>query len=182
MKIILDKKDIAVALAKASMIVFVALMFTIFTSEFFLSKNKPSDDDLSLFFVTNASELKKIIPLCRDHPAIRWLGKKNGQISFYSSPSATQVDYETARLIRSILDPLGVGSIDCSRRFDVPGDTFLGVNFVIYARGLSISGEAKAIWFIQPALFEDSEGYKAMLRTGELKPLPEPGWYIYSSR
>ena len=160
------------------------LIYYCSTGESYLfGRRKPSDDDLSLFFKKNQSELKRVIPLCRDHPALRWIGKKEGEISFNSSPVATVSDYGAAKAIRTILDPLGVGSVDCSRRFDVPGDTFLGVNFTMYARGLSVSGESKSIRYSLPSTDRAYwEGHKAMLQSGELKPLPEPNWYIYTSQ
>lgn len=163
----------------------IVLVLYLFGVNFYANNNEcnVSDEEIIIFFNRNHEELKKIIPLCREHPAIRWLGKKKGQISFYSSPSATQVDYETARLIRRILDPLGVGSVDCSRRFDVPGDTFLGVNFSMYARGFTFAGESKSIRYSLPSTDRAYwEGHKAMLQSGELKPLPEPNWYIYTSQ
>ncbi len=146
------------------------------------NNKKPSDEELAAFFQKNHLELKKIIPLCQEHPVIRWLGADSRKASFENHTNPSPMDYEAAEKMRSIIKDIGVRSIDCDRKYLLEGFPLSGVSYSIYARGLSVSGEHKGLRFdIDSSQGKISEGYQRELEAGRLKPLPEPGWYINSS-
>lgn len=146
-------------------------------------KRDVSTKDLEKTFLNYFNAMENIVSLCDQYPAIQRVGA-DGSISYHGRPAELDIRAldPIVSSMRSTLSTIGASSLRCDRRGGVDGHPLSNVSFVMYAVGLSVSGQIKTIGY-----FTDWERQHSPLRDRGFqkqgfKPLNKPGWYIYESK
>ena len=144
------------------------------------SSDRPSDEDVKRTFEANEEALAAVVQLCDGSPAIQAVRRAPRDTTYVRGYSPEPADEEVASRIWEVLEGLELKSVSCNRDHRIPKAPLATVNFSVYTRGLSVSGEAKGILYVtEAARRRAADEHQQMLASGELLPLPRQGWFIY---
>lgn len=138
--------------------------------------NKMSNNELEEYFLKYKSELKYLVGICEQYPALKRVEKSKSL--YYSKNPSIEVK-KTIKRIQSIVAKLKIDNIQCSRSDMVLNNQLLGVFFVLYSSGLGISGEGQLISYDTKRFLDSLPNHKkANISWRTIFPLSEEGWSI----
>ncbi len=126
--------------------------------------------------------MENVVSLCDQHSAIQRIGV-DGSISYYGHPAESDIRAidPIANAMRVTLSTIGASSLRCGRRGGFDGSPLSNVSFVMYATGLSVSGQIKSINYFTDWERQNNPITEKSIQEKGFKPLNRLGWYIYES-
>lgn len=143
-----------------------------------LPKEKSISELVDVFSVKYAL-LIKIVAICEDNPAIRRVGIKSGEVSFYGKELELPDFESVVDVTRAVLTDLAALSVDCGRRGDFDGNPLAVVSFVMHSSGLSVSGGSSGFVYKTEWSRNKKPITAAQIESWKYTKLDKQGWYIY---
>lgn len=120
-----------------------------------------------------------VVATCKNNPAIRRVGIKNGAVSFYGKGNLASDFESVVDTTKSALSELTASSVDCGRRGDFEGNPLAVVSFVMYSSGLSISGSSLGVVYKTEWSRNNNPITEEQIKSRGYMELDKEGWYVY---
>ncbi len=139
-----------------------------------LHASPPTDEELLVFYHEHRAELKKVVSLCKTHPALEQIRINADEDSFYENLEKYESFKTDLDDIHHIMTAFQIPSIACNR---VAGEEykFSGVTFYLYTRE-----PVKGIAFDIASYRSPTRFDQGLMDAGPNQRINDQGWSLFN--
>ena len=138
--------------------------------------NPPSDAELTKIFTDHEQQFYEAEQLCFTRKDIRSISIEDGKYQVRTESGVGILSHAEEKQVTGFLRDTALLQMNCLWLYSQGHGELVGISFLAYATGLSVSGRSKSIDHVFPT----NKAWKNdAAKRGELRALPRENWFIY---